>query len=403
MTQNAESPRGRSKSARVLIVVLLLFLAVTWFFWYGGKLQPQARVALVTAAQDGNYWNLIVHGAQDAAKRYNIDLTVIRPKPDEPSQTAAIQSLIGHGLDGAAISPNDPQRQAAALADVANDTSGNLITFDSDSAVSRRLCFIGTDNYDAGQQCAELIRKAVPDGGDVILAIGSLDKENGQRRRQGVIDGLLDRKFERQRPMDAVDAPLKGAKYNIVTTLVDGIDPAKASEMAADAMKKYPNAKCFAGLFAYSTPAILKGLGQTGQVGKVQIVAFDANDETLAGIEAGTVYGTVMQDAYAIGFQAIRTLADVTRGDKRFATPMFPTFYLSADPVTKANVGVVKTEMARRMNGQGLDLAMPDGIPAADQLRRRSLRQRLRSRLGRLEFVAVVKGGPSARPLRLGD
>src|SRR5436189_5241842 len=117
------------------------------------------------------------------------------------------------------------------LAEIASKT--NLITFDSDTPVAGRLCFIGSDNYDAGRMCGQQIRQALPDGGDVIIAVGSLEKENGQRRRQGVIDELLDRPFDPSHPMDAVDAPLKGSKYSVVATLVDGIDPQRASAMAA--------------------------------------------------------------------------------------------------------------------------------------------------------------------------
>ena len=135
--------------------------------------------------------------------------------------------------------------------------------------------------------------------------------------------------------------------------------------MAADAMKKYPNVKCFAGLFAYSTPSILKALGDSEQLNKIQIVGFDANESTLDGIEAGTVYASVIQDAYGIGFQAIRTLADVTRGDKRFAVPMFPTVYLSADPATKANVAGVKQDLERKCSGHTMEPAT--ATPAATQ------------------------------------
>ena len=70
----------------------------------------------------------------------------------------------------------------------------------------------------------------------MIISIGSLDKENGQHRRQGVIDGLLDRSLERLRRMDPVDGVLKDdahSKYSVFATLIDGIDPAKATAMAA--------------------------------------------------------------------------------------------------------------------------------------------------------------------------
>ena len=143
--------RTRSPAARVLIVALLLFIAVTAVLWYTGVLKPRPRIVLVTASATGNYWEMIVRGAEDAAERYNVKLDVIRPASDEPSQSAAIAGLIGKPIDGVAVSPNDPPRQAAILADLGSHT--NLIMYDSDTPVSTRLCFIGTDNYDAGRTC----------------------------------------------------------------------------------------------------------------------------------------------------------------------------------------------------------------------------------------------------------
>ena len=42
----------------------------------------------------------------------------------------------------------------------------------------------------------------------------------------------LERSFERERPMDPADAgPLKGPKYTVLTTLVDGYNPQRATEL----------------------------------------------------------------------------------------------------------------------------------------------------------------------------
>jgi ribose transport system substrate-binding protein len=343
----ASTRSKHSRLARTLIVILLLFIAITGALWYLGFLEPPPRVAIVTAGP-GQYWDLIARGAEDAARRYNLQLKVVRPAGDEPSQTSAIRDLLGQKFDGIAISPNDPPRQAAVLSDVATETT--LVTFDSDSGVSRKLCFIGTNNYEAGRQCGEQIRQAIPAGGEVILAIGSLDKENGQRRRQGVIDELLERSTEPNRPMDPVDAPLKGPKYTIDATPVDGIDAARASELAAAALKQHPGVKCICGLFAYSTPSILRALQSSNKIGQVQVVGFDAYDETLAGIESGTVFASIMQDAYSIGFETVRVLGDAGRNDRR-ALPMYQQFYMSCDPVTKANVRQIREDLHRKMSG----------------------------------------------------
>src|SRR5687768_2400634 len=264
----------RSRTARRVIMFLVLLIGLMFLGYSAGLFKPRPKVALVTASQ-GAYWDLIIKGAQHAAERHKVNLAIVESKGDEPSQTQAIRSLIGRGFDGVAISPNDPPRQAAALSEIAAES--HLVTFDSDSNVSRRLCFIGTDNYDAGRMAGQQIRQAVPDGGEIILCIGSLDKENGQRRRQGVIDELLERSFERNRPSDLPpDQPIREprSKYTVVTTLVDDIDPPRAQAMAKEALAKYPKVKCFAGLFAYNTPAILKALEEAGKTGQVQVVGF---------------------------------------------------------------------------------------------------------------------------------
>ena len=344
-TPTADPPRSRS--ARRLIVLLIFLIALMFLGYNAGWFKPRPKVALVTASQ-GAYWDLIIKGAQNAAERYNVNLTIVRSKGDEPSQTQAIKDLLGKGYDGIAISPNDPARQAATLADIAAES--DLVTFDSDSNVSRRLCFIGTDNYSAGRLAGQQIRAAAPDGGEVVICIGSLDKENGQRRRQGVIDELLDRSNEPNRPMDPLEQPLKGSKYTIVATVIDGIDPARATELAKSAIAKYPNAKCFAGLFAYNGPSILAALRDTGKLGKAQVVAFDAYPETLDGIEAGNVAATVMQDPYRIGFESVQVLAHAARGERK-ALPLFNQVTFDCDAVKKENLAEARADLARKIKG----------------------------------------------------
>jgi ribose transport system substrate-binding protein len=346
-SQVSSPPRRRTSARRILIYLLVAFILITYLLWQAGALRPQPKVALVTASS-GPYWDQVVAGAHDAANRYHLKLAVLRPHADEPSQSQAIESLLGKHFDGVAISPNDAPRQAAVLSKVAAEMP--LVTYDSDCPVAGKLLFIGIDNYDAGRAVGTYIKQAVPDGGEVLIAIGSLDKENGQRRRQGVIDELLDRTVEKARPMDAVEEPLKGPKYTVAATLVDGIEPIKATAMMAEGLRAHPNVKAVACLFAYNTPSALKALKDAGKDGKVQVVGFDTNEETLTGIENGTVYATMMQSPYSIGFEAVRVLGDVARGERE-SLPMFSTFYLNCDGVTKSNVADVRNDLSKKQHG----------------------------------------------------
>ncbi len=121
--------------------------------------------------------------------------------------------------------------------------------------------------------------------------------------------------------------------------------------MAKEALTKYPNAKCFVGLFAYSTPAILSALKDTNKLGQVRVVGFDTYDETLAGIDDGHVAATIMQDPFNIGYESVRVLADAARGE-RHALPLFQQFYLACDAVKKENLAQTRQELARKYKGE---------------------------------------------------
>lgn len=338
-------PHAHTRTGVWIILVALAVLLIAGFLWYAGAFAPRPRVAIVTGST-GPYWNLILKGAQDAADRHGVRLEVVQPaNSDEPTQTKAIRALIGQGFDGVAVSPNDSARQARALGELAAET--NLVTFDADSAISRRLCFVGTDNYDAGRMCGQRVREAIPGGGTVVISIGSVAKENGQRRRQGVIDELMERTFEPNRPMDPVDQPINGPKYTVIATLIDDLSPQRATELAVEAIKANPDLGCFVGLFASSTPAVLDALQRTGKLGQIKVVGFDANDETLTGIEQGYVDSSIVQDAYNIGYQAVRILADAAGGDPT-AVPLFPTSYLECDVVTRDNLAEMRQAMSTR-------------------------------------------------------
>src|SRR5205823_7914992 len=181
---------------------------------------------------------------------------------------------LAKGVDGIAISPNNPQAQAALLDEAAEKTV--LITFDSDAPNSKRRLFVGTDDYAAGGWAAEEVKDVLPDGGAVIISVGSLDTVNGRDRRQGVIDTLLGRSFDRTRTRDPVDAPLKGPKYSIVATVLDGADIAKGKTLIADTLRAHAETKCIVALWSYSAQVALGGIEQSGNTGgKIKVIAFD--------------------------------------------------------------------------------------------------------------------------------
>ncbi len=276
----------------------------------GDAANDKPHVAYVTNGI-ASFWTIAEAGAKAAAKDLDINLEVRMPPNGVDDQKRMLEELLAMSVDGIAVSPISPDNQLDILNECASRT--RLITQDSDAPKSKRLAYIGMDNYDAGRMCGKLIKEALPEGGEVIIFVGRLGQLNADLRRQGVIDELLDRK-ERTTKFDAPDAALKGDKYTILDTRTDNFDFGAAKAQAEDAIAKYPDLKCMVGLFAYNPPNMLEALKGAGKLGKIKVVAFDEADETLQAILDGTCYGTVVQNPYQYGYKSVEILTALAKG-----------------------------------------------------------------------------------------
>ena len=336
---NARPPRPRAFSPVSIVIILLLTGALLWSL---DVFKGDPAVVLVTSG-DGPYWGPVVAGAEEAARRHDVNLVVVKSKSDLNVQSGHIQEQLKRRPAGIAVSPLDPDFQSTVLADVAANTT--LVTFDSDSPVARRLCFVGTDNYAAGRLLGEAVKAAVPEGGEIVISLGFPQKDNTQRRRQGVIDELLDRPVDPQHAWDPLEQTLKGEKYTIVATLADEGNREKCEALATEALSKYPSVKCFVGLVSYSAPKVSDALTKANKLGAVKVLGFDVDERSLAGVEAGTIDATVMQDQYGLGYHAVRILAAEAMGN-RGELPAYQTHVLPCRLVTKANVADARRELA---------------------------------------------------------
>ncbi len=270
------------------------------------------KIAFVTN-QVASFWNIGKVGAEDAAKDFEVDVDVRMPVPASAvEQKRIVEDLISGGIAAVAISPLDAGNQVDLINQWANKIP--LITHDSDAPTSNRLMYIGMDNYIAGRMCGELVKRAIPDGGEVMLAIGRLEQDNAKRRRQGVIDVLSGRESMGE-TFDPTGEVIQAGKYTILDTLVDQGNVAVAKQKAEDAITTYPKLAAMVGLFADNPPAILQAIKSQNRP-DIKVIGFDENDITLQGIKDGTVEGTVVQDPYAYGYKSVEVLAKILAGDR---------------------------------------------------------------------------------------
>ena len=304
------------------------------------------KVAYITNGI-ASFWTFAEKGAKDAAQEFNADVNIQMPANGVEDQKRICQDLLAQGIDGIAISPIDPDNQGDLLTEIGQRT--NMITHDSDAPGSERLCYIGMDNYTAGRMCGELVKEAMPEGGSVMIFVGRLGQANSRLRRQGVIDELLDREPDENRYDEPSAGVIKGEKYTILDTRTDGFDFGKAKAQAQDAVAKYDDLGCMVGLFAYNPPLMLDAVREAGKVGKIKIVAFDEHDRSLQAINDKEIYGTVVQNPYKYGYESVRVLAGLARGDSS-VIPENKILYIPARQIRNNNVAAFQAELQRLLS-----------------------------------------------------
>ena len=286
------------------------------------------RVAFVTN-NASDFWKIAEAGTKKAAAELGCEVLFRIPSAGTAEQQQTIvQDLITTGVSGIAISPKDPENQTEMLNEAAAHV--NLITQDSDAPNSDRICYLGTDNYAAGQAAGELIKQALPDGGKIMLFVGTLDAQNAQDRKRGIEDALA------------------GTNIEIVDTRTDETDRMKAMANAQDTLVTHPDVGCLVGLWSYNGPAILNGVRDSGKLGQVKIVCFDEEDETLQGVKDGHILGTVVQQPYEFGYQSTKVLVELAKGD-RSSIPESQQIFIPVVAVTSANVDAFWAELKERM------------------------------------------------------
>jgi ribose transport system substrate-binding protein len=83
---------------------------------------------------------------------------------------------------------------------------------------------------------------------------------------------------------------------------------------------------CLIGLFAYNPPALVEATRSKKLVGKVKIVGFDEDLVTLDAIDKGEMVGSISQDPYNYGYESVKWLAKLARGEaKKADLPQTPT------------------------------------------------------------------------------
>src|SRR6266571_5126149 len=155
----------------------------------GSPHAPEERYFLVASNIKVPYWQEAGAGLRKAALQMQVRAEMLGPDTYDPKQQQAeFQRVVKLKPAGIMVSPADPKLLNGDI-DSAIASGIPVITMDSDAPDSKRLLFIGTNNYQAGMMGGRTAAREMHGKGNVVVFI-TAGQANLEERLKGYRDAF---------------------------------------------------------------------------------------------------------------------------------------------------------------------------------------------------------------------
>lgn len=248
---------------------------------------------LVAANTRIPYWQTALAGLNRAAKEMQVRVYMVGPNRYDPkAEQDELQRAIQEKPAGILISAAD----ATLLTPDINSALQQgipVITIDSDAPASKRLFFIGSDNYTTGKLGGELLVKLLGGKGNVVML--TYPRQNNLTERQHGYESVLE------------DHP----DINVTRAVDINGDPAVAYNTTKQLLSAKAKVDAFVCLEAVACPEVGEVVNETNMSGKVTIMAMDTDQRILKWIQQGLVSATIAQKPYTMAYLGVKMLDDI--------------------------------------------------------------------------------------------
>ena len=237
------------------------------------------------------YWKTAGSGFSHAAAEFKgIRFDFTGPQSYDPkAERDALEQAVQKKATGILLSVADASVLKDSI-DKAIAASIPVITIDSDAPSSKRLFFIGTNNYQAGLTGGQRLAQELKGKGNVVV-FTMPDQPNLQDRLRGYKDALA-----------------KSPNIKITRVVDTQGDPRIAFDTTTQIVgKERDKVDGFVCLEAQSGKEVASVLNSYKVNGKV-VIAMDTDQETLDWIQKGVIAATIAQKPYTMAFVGMQML-----------------------------------------------------------------------------------------------
>ena len=255
--------------------------------------QKEEQYYFISANINIPYWQEAQAGLLDAAKEMGVKAEMDGPTVlSAKDELDSFQKAVALHPAGILVSVANVDIFKGPI-DAAIQVGIPVICIDSDAPDSKRVLFIGTDNFRAGQESAKRMADILKGQGQVVVV---------------TIPGQFNLD-ERARGVNEVLKKYPGIK--IVQTIDDKGDARNAYDGISALLSKKQKVDGVLCLEASGGAGVADVLHREDMTGKIAIVSFDNDPETLDWISRGGINATVVQKPYVMAYYGLKFLDDL--------------------------------------------------------------------------------------------
>ena len=239
------------------------------------------------------YWQEAQAGFLDAAKSLGVKAQLVGPTGYQPNaEMLMFRQVVEEEPAGICLSAARPEIFKSDI-DKAVAKGIPVICVDADVPDSNRLLYIGTDNSKAGKESLKQMAALVT-GSKNIAVITIPGQRNLDDRMAGMVDAL--KNFP---------------SIKLTSILDDKGDARNAFDQVSDLIQKKEKVDGIICLEATGGSGAAEAVHRFNLDGKIPIVAFDNDPETLEWIDRGAITVTVTQKPYVMSYYGLKFLDDL--------------------------------------------------------------------------------------------
>jgi ribose transport system substrate-binding protein len=282
------------------------------------------------------YWQEAQAGFMDASKALGVKAEFRGPTTYDPyAEIEIFRRTLDERPAGICVSAARPELFQAEI-DKAIAQGIPVICVDSDVPDSKRVMYIGTDNIKAGKESLKRMASLVQGKGNIAV-ITITGQNNLDQRVAGVADALPN------------FPALK------LTKIIDGKGDSRAAfDQVSELLQKKEKVDGIICLEATGGSGAAQALHRLNLEGKLPIVAFDNDPETLDWIDRGVITATITQKVYVMSYYGLKFLDDLHHNAvhqfKDWRTALAPPMPTEVDTgtvvVDKSNLKVYREALA---------------------------------------------------------